>query len=74
MDEEAPVSMTATCRTPECPVEGQAFTASFYANSEPPTYRGICMRCGQVLTDLVPAPNPAAAVSSEITRPEVDVP
>lgn len=54
MDDEAPITMTATCRTPECPVEGQAFTASFYANSAPPTYRGICMRCGQEITDIVP--------------------
>lgn len=52
MDDESPVPLIATCRTPECPVEGQPFTAAFYANSEPPTYRGICMRCGLELTDL----------------------
>lgn len=63
MGEEPPVTMTATCHTPECTVEGQPFTASFYANSEPPTYRGICMPCGQVLTDLVPA-HAAASLNS----------
>lgn len=67
LDDEAPVTMTAICRTLECPVEGQPFTASFYANSEPPTYRGICMRCGQALTDLVPVHAPAAPSSSDIS-------
>jgi hypothetical protein len=65
MDDEAPISMTATCRTPACPVEGQAFTASFYANSEPPTYRGICMRCGQEITDIVPTDVTAEQIRSD---------
>lgn len=54
MDEPTSVTMTATCRTPGCPVAGRPFRAIFYANAEPPTYRGICMRCGQAFTDLVP--------------------
>lgn len=54
MDDPIPVTMTATCRTPECPVAGRPFTAIFYANAEPPIYRGICMRCGQPFTDLEP--------------------
>ncbi|WP_406260444.1 hypothetical protein OIA45_19715 [Streptomyces chartreusis] len=65
MDDEASISMTATCRTPECPVEGQAFTASFYANGEPPIYRGICMRCGQALIDLVPTDAAAERIRAD---------
>ncbi|MEU3742899.1 hypothetical protein AB0E78_38315 [Streptomyces sp. NPDC032198] len=60
MDEPTPVTMTATCRVPGCPVAGRPFTATFYANAEPPTYRGICMRCGQAFTSLIPVSAEAA--------------
>lgn len=52
MDDPVPVTLTATCRTQGCPVQDRPFAAPFYANPEPPTYRGICIRCGQALTDL----------------------
>lgn len=60
MDDPTPVTLTATCHTPGCPVAGRQFTAPFYANPEPPTFRGSCMRCGQALTDVVPVHSPTA--------------
>lgn len=57
MDET--VLMVATCHTPGCPVEGRPFTAPFYPNPDPPTFRGQCGQCGQPVTDIVPVPVPA---------------
>jgi hypothetical protein len=56
MDEETPpVMLVATCRTVGCPVEGVPFTAPFFPNTTEPIYRAQCARCGQPVTDLVPA-------------------
>lgn len=57
-EEPTPVYLTATCRTPGCPVEDEPFTAQFYANAEPPTYRCICLPCRQPVTDLAPVAAP----------------
>ncbi|MEW2068646.1 hypothetical protein [Streptomyces sp. NPDC007346] len=56
-DEPTPVIMTATCRTPECPMEGIGIVAPFYNNAppgQPPIYQGHCAQCNQPVTDLVP--------------------
>jgi hypothetical protein len=53
----ASIQMVATCHTvvPEvCPVNGIPFTGTYYANATEPIYRGVCMQCGQNITDLVP--------------------
>jgi hypothetical protein len=52
--EPVPVTLVATCRTPGCPSKDQPFPGIYYANAEPPTYRGLCMGCSQPVTDLVP--------------------
>ncbi|GHH21972.1 hypothetical protein [Streptomyces lanatus] len=46
--------MVATCHTAGCPAEGEPCVGTYYANAEPPIYRGMCMPCGQPITDLVP--------------------
>lgn len=56
VDEDTPPSATlvAICRTQECPAQGIPYVGLYYANAEPPTYRGQCMQCGQLITDLKP--------------------
>ncbi|MGY1502892.1 hypothetical protein ACW4TU_41060 [Streptomyces sp. QTS52] len=58
-DEPQAVPLTATCRTPDCLVEGEPFHGDYYPNAEAPIYRGLCMRCGQPIEDLVPYEAPA---------------
>jgi hypothetical protein len=53
--EVEPVLMKATCHTEGCPVDGVTFTVEMYPNAAPPIYRAQCGRCGQPVTDLVPA-------------------
>ncbi|MFG2022299.1 hypothetical protein [Streptomyces sp. NPDC048825] len=56
MEEELiPVHMVATCHTEGCRAEGVPFHGEYYPNAVRPTYRGVCMPCGQPITDLVPA-------------------
>lgn len=50
-----PVHMIATCHTPGCPVAEQPVNALMYPNPVEPTYRAVCGRCGQPVTDLAPA-------------------
>jgi hypothetical protein len=56
IDDDVPPSVTlvATCRTVGCPTNGISCVGTYYANSEAPIYRGLCMECGQPITDLVP--------------------
>lgn len=47
--------MKATCHTEGCPVDGVTFTVDMYPNEAEPIFRAQCGRCGQAVTDLVPA-------------------
>jgi hypothetical protein len=47
-----PVTLVATCRTSGCPSQDQPFVGTYYGNAEPPLYRGLCMGCGQPVSDL----------------------
>jgi len=53
--EPVPVMMTATCHTPDCPMDGVGCVVPMYANAAEPIYRAQCGRCGEPVTDLVPA-------------------
>ena len=55
MDEVEPVPMRVTCRTEDCPVEGQTFVVDMYPNAAPPVWRAQCGQCNQPVTDNVPA-------------------
>ncbi|MFE0058650.1 hypothetical protein [Streptomyces sp. NPDC059003] len=46
--------MIAICRTAACAANGIPYPGTYYAAPEPPIYRGVCMGCGQPITDLVP--------------------
>jgi hypothetical protein len=56
VDEDVPPSVTlvATCHTEGCLANGVPCLGLYYANAEEPIYRGMCMPCGQIITDLVP--------------------
>jgi hypothetical protein len=53
--EPEPTWMLATCHTAGCPEDGKTYRVPCYPNSEPPTYRVVCMGCGEQVTDLVAA-------------------
>lgn len=56
VDEDVPASamLVATCHTEGCPAENEPCVGLYYANAEEPIYRGMCMGCGEPVTDLVP--------------------
>ncbi|MEU9781518.1 hypothetical protein AB0H92_11175 [Streptomyces phaeochromogenes] len=56
VDEDVPPStkLKATCRTEACQMNGESITGTYFANAEPPTYRGWCGECDRPITDLVP--------------------
>jgi hypothetical protein len=51
MEEATPVLVTATCRTPDCPVQDIGYTVDVYG----PPFTVVCAQCGQPVTDLVSA-------------------
>lgn len=53
--EVEPVWILATCHTEGCPADGITFRVKMYPNEAPPIFRAQCGRCGQAVTDLVPA-------------------
>ncbi|MER5222835.1 hypothetical protein [Streptomyces flaveus] len=50
-----PEPMVATCHTEGCRAAGVPFHGEYYPNVVQPAFRGVCMPCGQPITDLVPA-------------------
>lgn len=53
--EVEPVKMAVTCHTAGCPVDGQTFVVDMYPNETEPIWRAVCGRCGNPVTDIVPA-------------------
>jgi hypothetical protein len=55
--EPEPTWMNAICHTgSECPANGIPNRVPCYPNSDPPTWRVICVPCGNAVADLTPAP------------------